>query len=182
MSRTYLIASDIHGALSGAQMVEKAFAFFQPDYILLLGDILYHGPRNAIPEDYAPKQVIEIMNRMSDFIIAVRGNCDAEVDQMVLDFECLRESNEIPYKNHKIFMSHGHIFSPDHLPKLRNNDIFLSGHTHIPTAKKKNEIFLLNPGSVSLPKENHPATFGIIQDGAFTVYTKDNQKYMSIDL
>lgn len=177
----YLVVSDIHGALSGAEAVTEAKDYHAVETILCLGDILYHGPRNDLPVDYAPKKVITIMNALKDHIIAVRGNCEAEVDQMVLEFPCMADYNIIPLKNRKVFMSHGHIYSPSHLPTLVKGDIFLSGHTHVPTAKaNESGIYLLNPGSVSLPKEGHPRTYGILTENDFTVYTLDHKEYMHV--
>ncbi len=180
ISMKYLVVSDIHGALSGAQAVQESFNYHNAERILCLGDILYHGPRNELPKDYAPKKVIEIMNSLSTKIIAVRGNCEAEVDQMVLSFPCMADYNIIPCQNFNAFLSHGHIYGPTNLPNLNPHDVFLSGHTHIPTAYKREEIFFCNPGSVSLPKENHPKTYGILEDNQFTVYTLDHQIYMKI--
>ena len=180
-NKTYLIVSDIHGSLSGANAIIEAIKEHQPDFILCLGDILYHGPRNDVPQDYAPKKVIEIMNSLAGKIIAVRGNCDGEVDQMVLQFPITSDTNFIPYQGHFIAMSHGHVYSPDHLPYLHEGDIFLSGHTHIPTCNKKDGIYLLNPGSISLPKQNHPKTYAILKNDTFTIYTLDHTPYMSID-
>lgn len=176
----YLVISDIHGALSGAQAMLEAKNIHKTDMILCLGDILYHGPRNDLPNDYAPKKVIPIMNQVKNEIIAVRGNCEAEVDQMVLEFPCMADYNILPLQNRKIFLSHGHIYSPSHLPTLNPEDAFLSGHTHIPTAKKENGIYLLNPGSISLPKENHPRTYALLDETGFTVYTLDHKQYMQI--
>jgi len=177
----YLIISDIHGDVSSAAFLETTAQQIQPDRILCLGDILYHGPRNDLPEQYAPKKVIPIMNAMKDQMIAVRGNCDAEVDQMVLAFPCMADYNVIPFGSRNIFMSHGHIYSPEHLPNMKENDIFLSGHTHIPTAKKENNIYLLNPGSITLPKNGHPRTYAILDEHTFTIYTMDQDMYMKID-
>ena len=176
----YLVISDIHGALSGAQAILDAKTHHKIKTILCLGDILYHGPRNDLPQDYAPKKVIPIMNGLKNDIIAVRGNCEAEVDQMVLEFPCMADYNILPLTNRKVFLSHGHIYSPSHFPTLSNEDAFLSGHTHIPTAKKEDDIYLLNPGSISLPKENHPRTYAILDDTAFTIFTLDHKEYMSI--
>ena len=178
----YLVISDIHGDLHGAEIMQDAFSYHHCKRILCLGDILYHGPRNDLPETYAPKKVIPIMNSFKDKIIAVRGNCEAEVDQMVLEFPCVADYNIIPFENHEVFMSHGHIYSPDHLPVLSAGDIFFSGHTHIPTAYQKDGIYLLNPGSPSLPKGGHPKTYGILTEEDFTVYTEDHSVYMHIDL
>ncbi len=176
----YLVISDIHGALTGAQAMEEALSFHKADYILTPGDILYHGPRNTIPDDYDPKAVIEIMNRNKNKIIAVRGNCDTEVDQMVLSFPCLSTTNIIPFKGHRLIMSHGHIYGPDNLPEMEKGDIFISGHTHIPTAMEKDGMYLLNPGSISLPKGGHPSTYGILDEQGFTVYTTDHKSYMEV--
>lgn len=176
----YLVVSDIHGDLTGAEALKAAVEQILPDRILCLGDILYHGPRNDLPENYAPKKVIPIMNALQDQIIAVRGNCEAEVDQMVLTFPCMADYNVVPFGTQNIFMSHGHIYGPDHLPSLKENDIFLSGHTHIPTAEKKDGIYLLNPGSISIPKGGHPRTYAVLDEAGFTIYTTDGTVYMQI--
>lgn len=177
----YLVVSDIHGAYSGAQAIEDALKYHNLKNTLCLGDVLYHGPRNDLPNDYAPKKVIPIMNQLKNNIICVRGNCEAEVDQMVLEFPCMADYNIVPMKTHKVFMSHGHIYSPNNLPTLNENDCFLSGHTHIPTAYQKDGIYLLNPGSISLPKEDHPRTYAVLTDDSFTVYTLEHKEYMKID-
>ena len=177
-----LVISDIHGALSGAELLLDAIAMHEPKRILCLGDILYHGPRNDLPATYAPKKVIEIMNSLTAKIIAVRGNCEAEVDQMVLNFPVMADYNVIPYGDRKIFMSHGHIYGPGHLPALNEKDIFLSGHTHIPTVTEKDGIFLLNPGSAALPKEGHPCSYGLFDENGFTVFREDHTVYMHTGL
>ncbi len=181
MKDALLVVSDIHGALSGAGMVTDALRHHGCTEILCLGDILYHGPRNDVPADYAPKQVIEIMNSLKDHITAVRGNCEAEVDQMVLDFPVMSDCNTLFYHGHRIFMTHGHVYSPDHLPPLAAGTLVLSGHTHVPTAYEKDGLLLGNPGSVSLPKGCHPCTYGLIDESGFTVYTADHQAYMHTD-
>ncbi len=182
MKTEMLVVSDIHGALDGAITLLDAIRIHQPDVLLCLGDILYHGPRNDLPASYAPKKVIEIMNGLPLRPIAVRGNCEAEVDQMVLNFPVTSDYNIVPYGDRLIFMSHGHIYGPEKLPKLNENDIFLSGHTHIPVCEKKDGVYLLNPGSVSLPKNGHPCTYGLFDQTGFTVYTKDHTAYMHIHL
>ena len=176
----YLVISDIHGALSGAKLLLEAIEFHKPEVILCLGDILYHGPRNDLPESYAPKKVIGIMNSLPVPVIAVRGNCEAEVDQMVLNFAVSADYNILPLGNRIAFMSHGHIYGPDRLPSLKENDIFLSGHTHIPTAEKANGVYLLNPGSAGIPKNGHPASYGVLDENGFTVYQADHTAYMKI--
>lgn len=174
----YLVISDIHGGRNGAETLLEAMKHHGISTVLCLGDVLYHGPRNDLPQDYDPKTVISLMNSIKDNIIAVRGNCEAEVDQMVLEFSCMADYNIIPFSERKVFMSHGHIYSPDHLPALRPGDIFLSGHTHIPTCNMKDGIYLLNPGSITLPKENHPQTYAVLTEHSFTIYTKTHEVYM----
>ena len=176
-----LVVSDIHGALSGAELVLNAKEYHGIDEVLCLGDVLYHGPRNDIPEDYAPKKVIELMNALKDHIAAIRGNCDAEVDQMVLDFAVTADYSTLFFDDHKIFMTHGHVYGPDHLPSLPKGTMVLSGHTHIPTAYEKDGLLFCNPGSVSLPKDGHPASYAIIDGSGFTVYTADHREYMHTD-
>lgn len=178
----YLAVSDIHGALDGAETLLEAIRRHQPDRILCPGDILYHGPRNDLPASYAPKKVIEIMNSLKDKIIAVRGNCEAEVDQMVLEFACMADYRTIPFGKRTVYMSHGHIYNPERLPDLDAGSIFLYGHTHIPCAYQKEGIYILNPGSVSLPKNGHPRSYGILEESGFTVYRDDHTEYMHIDL
>ena len=176
----YLVISDIHGALKGAQMMLDAYSFHGCDWILCTGDILYHGPRNDVPDDYAPKKVIEIMNGVSDHITAVRGNCEAEVDQMVLNFPCMSDANTLFLNHQRIFMTHGHIYSPDHLPSLNRYDVFLSGHTHIPEAQIKDDIYICNPGSASLPKGGYPASYGILDEHGFSAYDSCHNILISV--
>ena len=176
-----LVISDIHGSLKGALLMEEAASKHGAGMILCLGDVLYHGPRNDLPDDYAPKKVIEIMNRNAEDIIAVRGNCEAEVDQMVLSFPCMAYSNTLYLFSHKVIMSHGHIYGPDHLPLLQKGDVFLYGHTHLPAAETTDGILIGNPGSASLPKGGHPRSYGILDASGFTVYTADHSEYMHAD-
>ena len=176
----YLVISDIHGSLSGVSFIEEALKMHQTNRILALGDFLYHGPRNNLPIDYAVKDVIAVLNSYSTRITAVRGNCDAEVDQMVLDFPLTADYNILNIADRSIFMTHGHIYSLDHMPKLAAEDCFLYGHTHIPQAEKTNGIYLLNPGSVSIPKGGHPASYAVLDEKSFTIYTLDHNIYMTL--
>lgn len=177
-----MFVSDIHGSAYYLNEVLKAYELENPDKLLLLGDTLYHGPRNPLPKDYDPKIVLSRLNEIKDNIIAVRGNCDSEVDQMVLEFPMMSDYTMLMLDGYQVFASHGHIHGFDNLPKLNESDVFIQGHTHIPVAKQENGLFLLNPGSVSLPKENYPNTYGIIDDNEFTIKTLDGQRYMSIKL
>lgn len=146
-----LIASDIHGSEYFAEMLINKFLEENCDKILILGDILYHGPRNDLPRGYNPKGVIELLNKYSDKILAVKGNCDTEVDQMVLSFPILAEYALCYAWDKPLYLSHGHNI-PDSLK--RGNSIILSGHTHIPVCIEEKDYVSLNPGSVSIPKEN----------------------------
>ena len=178
----YLVASDIHGSTTGAGLVLDAYARSHADAILLLGDILYHGPRNAIPEDYAPKEVIAMLNPLSERILAIKGNCDGEVDQMVLSFPLLATYNSFMLGSHRLFISHGHTYSPSNLPPLRSGDIFLSSHTHIPTAgQTETGIYLLNPGSSGIPKGGSDRCYGILTESGFSVLNHQHQEVMQID-
>ncbi len=176
----YFVFSDLHGSAKSFEAIQNAIQYHNVDTILCLGDILYHGPRNDLPEGYNPKQVIPNINQYKTNILAVRGNCEAEVDQMVLDFPVLATYSQLTLNNKRVFMTHGHIYNKDNLPPLNENDIFLQGHTHIPTATKENGIYLLNPGSCTLPKQNHPQTYAILDDTSFTIYTFDHKPYMQI--
>ncbi|MBP3867841.1 MAG: phosphodiesterase [Solobacterium sp.] len=178
--RNYLVISDIHGDKAGAGLIQEAIDLHQPERILLLGDVLYHGPRNDLPNQYDPKAVIAFINNLKTPVTAVRGNCDAEVDQMVLNIPITADYNCFPLGSRTLFLTHGHVYSPEHLPILKAGDLFLYGHTHIPSALQAGGIYLLNPGSVSLPKENHPRSYGLLTETAFTVLDAAHHKYQSI--
>lgn len=154
----YLIASDIHGSAYYCQKLINAIEFEKPDKILLLGDILYHGPRNDLPKEYDPKAVISMLNPLREKIYCVRGNCDSEVDQMVLDFSILSDSMLIVDGPISLYCTHGH------LKKYAKNAIVLQGHTHVPAFS----FDCLNPGSVSIPKENSPHSYMTLEDCIFT--------------
>ena len=151
-----LIASDIHGSAKYCGALMDAYEKERADRMLLLGDILYHGPRNDLPEEYAPRDVIRMLNEKKKEIYAVRGNCEAEVDQMVLAFPVLADYALIPLGQRMIFATHGHVYNREHVPPMQPGDILLHGHTHIPACEAFNECVYLNPGSVSMPKEGSP--------------------------
>jgi len=162
-----LVASDIHGSAYYCDMLLKAFEKEKADRILLLGDILYHGPRNDLPRDYAPKKVISMLNPLKDKIFCVRGNCDTEVDQMVLDFPILADYSVIPLKDRLVYATHSHIYNEQNLPPLCKGDILLCGHTHIPKCTEYENFVYMNTGSVSIPKENSPHSYIMYEDGRF---------------
>lgn len=149
-----VIASDIHGAADWCERLMAAIEAESPDRVILLGDLLYHGPRNDLPADYAPKRVIEMLNSIADQVIAVRGNCEAEVDQMVLEFPVMAEYTTLALENGKLlFATHGHHFDPEHLPPIPAGSAFAFGHVHVKHLEWKDGILILNPGSVSIPKD-----------------------------
>ena len=162
-----LIASDIHGSAYYCELLLKALEREGADRILLLGDILYHGPRNDLPRDYAPKKVIEMLNPLKDKLFCVRGNCDTEVDQMVLNFPVLADYSVIPVGERLIYATHGHNYNETKLPPISKGDILLNGHTHIPKCTEHENYIYMNPGSVSIPKENSPHSYMIFENGTF---------------
>ena len=167
-----MIASDIHGSAKWCEKLIAAYRDERPQRLILLGDLLYHGPRNDLPRDYAPKQVIPMLSALKEKILAVRGNCEAEVDQMVLTFPVLSDSCILWLDGRMIFATHGHVFNENALPPLRDGNILLHGHTHIPTCRTHTEegsprYTYLNPGSLSMPKENSPHSYMTLEDGLF---------------
>ncbi len=165
-----LIASDIHGDLDSLAKVLDAYKNEGADKLLLLGDLLYHGPRNDLPKTYAPKEVIKLLNENKDKILAVRGNCDTEVDQMVLDFPILADYAYLSLDGLSVFATHGHKFNLSSLPPLRHGEILLHGHTHVLTATEFGDGNLyLNPGSAAIPKENNPRSYMVYENREFTV-------------
>ena len=164
----WMIASDLHGSAFYCKKMLEAFERERADRLLLLGDLLYHGPRNDLPEGYAPKQVMPLLNGMKDRLLCVRGNCDAEVDQMVLHFPILSDSALLVLDGLTIHATHGHIHGPDTPPPLRQGDILLCGHFHVPVRRDCGRYTYLNPGSVALPKENSPHSCMVLEGGQFT--------------
>ncbi|MDD6826972.1 MAG: phosphodiesterase [Oscillospiraceae bacterium] len=163
-----MIASDIHGSAYYCRKMLDAFQTEKPDKLLILGDILYHGPRNDLPEEYAPKEVISMLNPLKNFLLCVRGNCDTEVDQMVLDFPVLAEYCILYVDGRTIFVTHGHKFNEQNQPPLNKGDILLNGHTHIPAYREtETGVIYMNPGSVSIPKENSEHQYMIYDNGKF---------------
>ena len=142
-----MFASDIHGSAYYCRKMLEAYQAEEAGRLILLGDILYHGPRNDLPKEYAPKEVIAMLNPMKNDICAVRGNCEAEVDQMVLDFPVMADYALILYGERNLYATHGHIYNENNLPPLKNGDILIHGHTHVLKAEKREDYTLLNPGS-----------------------------------
>ena len=165
----YMFASDIPGSAYYCKKMLAAYDKEKADRLVLLGDILYHGPRNDLPKDYAPKEVIALLNERKDDLYVVRGNCDAEVDQMVLKFPIMADYCIIMDGERTIYASHGHIYNENNLPPLKNGDIFIHGHTHVLRAEKRETYTILNPGSVSIPKEGNIPTYAVLENGVFSI-------------
>ena len=163
-----MIASDIHGSAYSCRKMLEAYKREDADRLLLLGDILYHGPRNDLPKDYNPKEVIAMLNPMKQDLLCVRGNCDTEVDQMVLEFPILADYCFLEIDGRTIFASHGHHHNPKNPPMLKKGDILLNGHTHIPANEDMGDFIYMNPGSVSIPKEGSAHGYMICEGGEFT--------------
>ena len=163
-----MFISDIHGSYYYAKKAIEMFNEEKAERLIILGDILYHGPRNDLPREYAPKKVIPLLNEYKKKIIAVRGNCDAEVDQMVLEFPIRSDFATIDIDGYHFFLTHGHLFDEANLPNLNAGDIFVYGHIHKPVAKKENGIYIFNPSSVALPKEGNNS-YGIYENGEFMI-------------
>lgn len=163
-----VIASDLHGSAAACRILLDRAAAEGPDRLVLLGDLLYHGPRNALPDGYDPAAVAALLNEAPWPITAVRGNCDAEVDQMVLGFPCRDTAALIADGSRELFCTHGHVFSPDDHPALGPRAAFLSGHTHRKTLERRNGVLYVNPGSPSIPKDG-TASFAVYDNGRFTL-------------
>ena len=165
-----MIASDIHGSATYTEQLLAAFEREGAERMLLLGDILYHGPRNDLPDGYAPKKVIDLLNAVKDKLLCIRGNCDTEVDQMMLDFPILADYSEIWTETTRFFLTHGHRWNESHLPPLSPGTVLVHGHTHLPRLEVGAEgVLVFNPGSLSLPKGGNPASFGFYEAGCLTV-------------
>lgn len=165
----FMLASDIHGSAYYAEKMRQAYIDEKADRLILLGDLLYHGPRNDLPKDYAPKKVIEILNDIKEEILCVRGNCDTEVDQMVLDFPIMADYAVIYADGRTLYLTHGHKFNPENPPKLKKGDYLVNGHTHIPANEDKGDFIYINPGSVSIPKAGSGHTYMIYENGEFAL-------------
>lgn len=161
----WMIASDLHGSAYYCRKMLEAFEREGADRLFLLGDLLYHGPRNDLPREYAPKEVIPLLNGKKEKLLCVRGNCDAEVDQMVLEFPVLADYAVLPVGRRLIYVTHGHIYHVKNLPPLAPGDVLLHGHTHVPAWTEFGQGNLyLNPGSVSIPKENSPHSYMTLEE------------------
>ncbi|MBJ9292947.1 phosphodiesterase [Citrobacter werkmanii] len=174
-----MFASDIHGSLPATERVLELFSASGAQWLVILGDVLNHGPRNALPEGYAPAQVAERLNELAARIIAVRGNCDSEVDQMLLHFPITAAWQQILTENQRLFLTHGHLFGPQNMPALSAGDVLVYGHTHLPVAELQGDVYHFNPGSVSIPKGGFAASYGILDDNVLSVMALNDQSVIA---
>lgn len=178
----WMIGSDIHGSAYYCEKLLEAYDREKADRLVLLGDILYHGPRNDLPKEYNPKKVIELLNERKQEILCVRGNCDTEVDQMVLKFPILADYAILAQENHMIYATHGHRFNEKSLPPLQKGDILLHGHTHVPKCIEHENYTYLNPGSVSIPKEDSWHGYLLLEDGIFVWKDLNGEEKMTYSI
>lgn len=179
----WVIASDIHGSSRYCRKLLDAYKAEKADRLLLLGDILYHGPRNNLPGEYEPKDVIAMLNAMKEDILCVRGNCDTEVDQMVLDFSIMADYAVLTVGERMIYVTHGHKYNMSNIPSMRKGDVLLHGHTHIPKCVEFGEGFLYcNPGSVSIPKEDSENSYMTLDGNKLEWKNLDGKVYMTYTL
>lgn len=162
----WLIASDIHGSAYYCRKMTECFARSGAERMLLLGDVLYHGPRNDLPRDYSPRDTAELLNAL-DGVVGVRGNCDAEIDQVMLTFPMMAEYALLCDNGMTVFATHGHVYGPDCLPPLHRGDILLSGHTHVPAHTERDGVFFINPGSAAIPKGGSRHSCMTLDEGVF---------------
>lgn len=176
----WMIASDLHGSAYWCEKMIERYREEKAGKLILLGDILYHGPRNDLPRDYAPKKVIEMLNGMKEELLCIRGNCDCDVDQMVLQFPIMAEYAALWLDNRMVWATHGHVFNMDNHPPFKTGDILLHGHTHIPAAQPFGEgFYYINPGSVSIPKNGSKNSYLILQDSTFTLKSVEDGSTIS---
>ena len=175
-----IICSDIHGDITGARTAIDALNREGADKLLILGDVLYHGPRNSLPNGYDPRAVIELLNENKKSILCVRGNCDTEVDQMVLEFPILADYAILSLDGLTVFATHGHKHNTSSVPPLAEGDILLHGHTHVLCATDfGNQNTYINPGSISIPKENNPRTYAVYENRVFTIKDLDGNTVLN---
>ncbi len=161
--------SDIHGSIDDLNWAIKKFQESSSDYLIILGDQLYHGPRNPLPDSYNPAEVSKVLNKYKDKIIAVRGNCDSEVDQMLLEYPTMADYTILIVDNLRFFLTHGHIYNKDNKPSITANTILCHGHTHLPVAEKIEDFYLFNPGSITLPKGEYKKSYGLYENHVLKV-------------
>lgn len=175
-----MIASDLHGSAYYCRKMLEAYEREKADKLVLLGDLLYHGPRNDLPKEYDPKAVIAMLNEKKEELLCVRGNCDCDVDQMVLEFPILAEYAIFYVEGRMIFVTHGHKWNRETKPMLKRGDILLNGHFHVPAFERMGDCFYMNPGSVSIPKEHSANSYMVVEDGTYFWKELDGTCYRTV--
>lgn len=170
-----MFASDIHGSRSATEAILRRYTLEGADRLVLLGDLLYHGPRNELPDAYDPKAVTALLNAHKNELLCVRGNCDAEVDQMVLEFPIQADYALFDLDGTTAFVTHGHLFNLDQLPPHKDGDLLIHGHTHVLTVQRKDGMTYINPGSAALPKEGNPRSYMVYENGVLTIKTLEGE-------
>ncbi len=178
----WIIASDLHGDADCCRTLLEALEREQAGRMLLLGDLLYHGPRNDLPAGYRPKEVIELLSAVKERLCCVRGNCEAEVDQLVLPFPVMADYALLPLGERTVFATHGHVWNAQHLPPLCPGDVLLHGHTHVPTWEPAGDVWVLNPGSAALPKEGWPKGYLTLEENTFVWKELSGEAYHRLTL
>ena len=174
-----MFASDIHGSASAMEAILRQYKLEGAQRLVLLGDLLYHGPRNDLPDQYNPKAVTEMLNENKSELLCVRGNCDAEVDQMVLEFPIGADYALFDLDGATAFVTHGHLFNLDNLPPHKAGDLLIHGHTHVHIVTEKDGMTYINPGSAALPKDGQEKSYMIYDNGVFTIKTLDGKTLMT---
>lgn len=177
-----MFVSDIHGSAYYAREALRCYRAEQAQRMVLLGDLLYHGPRNDLPREYSPKEVFALLNGCKNEILAVRGNCDAEVDQMVLEFPIMADYSTLWLGQRMLFLTHGHLFHEQNLPPFGKGDILMHGHTHLRVLANRGDYFFINPGSISLPHGDGRHTYVVYEDGVFTAKDVDGTVLEQLDV
>lgn len=174
--------SDIHGSEYYLNKALGAYEREKCEYIVILGDILYHGPRNDIPKGYNPKSVANTLNKLKNKIMCVKGNCDGEVDQMMIEFPILCDYSTMFYNGKRLFLTHGHKYNKNNMLPIDKGDVIISGHTHIPVCEEIEGIYFINPGSITFPKENTKHSYGILEDNKFTIKDLSGENVLEITI
>lgn len=174
--------SDIHGSIDDLNQALDAFDNEKADFLVILGDILYHGPRNPLPKNYNPQEVATKLNSYKEKIIAIRGNCDSEVDQMLLKFPIMSDFSQILVDKKRFFLTHGHTYNENSLPPLGENDILCHGHTHVLVAKQTENFVVFNPGSITFPKENNEKSYGIYENDCLRIYNLERALIKKLEI
>ena len=177
-----MFASDIHGSAYYCRKMLDIYSESGAGRLVILGDILYHGPRNDLPREYAPKEVIAMLNPLKNQIYAIRGNCDTEVDQMVLEFPIMADYMALFLEGRMVFVTHGHLFNEENLPNFNPGDVLIHGHTHVRAAADRGAYFFLNPGSMALPKGDGVHSYMVYEDGVFTTKDMDGAVLETLDI